>query len=193
MALPTALNNIVGSHVYPIADLGMVASVPNATPVVSTAFSTGLPGSVVVLATLSSGTATINARVDDTAAHAVANIGTPTASVTMSATGVGYYLKVDTSDNATTQMQDYSIYQSQYVAPTSSLFVALQQVGAASGAIFSNLAVFTLFELVGGEDWYSIQHGGLNAVGGVVGISGVTPTNPTGYQDGSGVVTITPA
>lgn len=175
MALPTQDNNLVGTHILPVADLGLSASLPNATPVTGTPFSTGVPGTVVVLGQLSSGTCTVDVRVDDTSADAIANIGSPTATISLSST-TKMYTSVDTNANAS--------------ANTSNLFVCIQQTGAAGGSIFTQLAVLALYKLVGGEDWYSIRHGGLNAVAGTTGVGNVSDVTPSGFQDGTGVISL---
>lgn len=194
MALPTADSNIVGTHILAVTDIGLASSLPNATPVTSVAFNTGAPGTVLVLGQLSSGTATITIRVDDTAAHAVANVASPTATLTLSST-TKLYASVDTSDSAalTTSVNDRNVFDPLYVTPVQNLWVAMQQIGAAGGSIFTQLVILALYELVGGEDWYCIRAGGFLAVRGTsgVGSSGVSKTEPAGFQDGAGNLVLT--
>lgn len=175
--LPISGQNIVGSKILAVTDLGLASSLPNATPQDSSAFSTGAPGTVLVLGQLSSGTMTIGIRVDETAADAVANLGTPTATLSLSGTTKGFQTVDTTAD---------------YGANTSDLYVALRQTGAAGGSILTLLVVLALYELRGGEDWYSIKDAGFMAVAGTSAID-ETPTNtePLGYQDGEGNLYLT--
>lgn len=183
MALPTAINNIVGTHVYPLTDLGLASSIPNATPGAAVSFSTGLPGTVVFLTKLSSGTCSIAVNVSDTSADAISGLGAPT--TTISATTSRIYATVATSDNAVAQMQDYPASSPLYVAAVSDLWVAMQQTAVSSGCLFQEFVILVLFELRGNEDWFSVAAGGMNSV---AGCAGGTPTltAPAGYQDGSG-------
>lgn len=192
MPFPTVDTNMCGTHVYPVTDLGLASSLPNATPVTGTAFSTGVAGTVLVLTQLSSGTCTVALATGADAASAVANLASPGTSI--SATTSKVYGTIETGSNAIYQMQDYSPSDSRFVAPNSQLYVAVKQTGAAGGCIFSQLVILALYELIGGEDWFSIRAGGMNAVAGVVGVgatggpNGQSLTEPLGFQDGAGNV-----
>lgn len=173
MALPVQDQNLVGSKLLPVADLGLKTALTASESVLGTVFSTGVPGTVVVLATLASGAGlTLTARIDETAALATANIGSPTTTMAMTASGTKYYGIVDTTAD--------------YVADTSDLYVQVKQVAASTGALLSEFQILCLFELRGGEEWYCVRAGSLNAVSGLNGGGDVTATNPVGFQDGLG-------
>jgi hypothetical protein len=139
MALPSDQANLIGVHVYPIADLALAATVTSAANVNSTVFNTGAPATVYVSSKLSSGSGTIKVSIADVPADI--NYGAPTATLSCSGTSV-QSLHFDTS--------------------ASQLNVGLQQSSGAS-ATWSELAVLVLYELQFGEDWPSVRHG-VNAV-----------------------------
>lgn len=185
--LPTQDTNLCGTRVKPVTDLGLAMSVINGAAVTSTAFSTGLPGSVVVLVQSTTGAGTIDVNVDATAALAVSGLGSPDATITLTAAGSGakQYAIVETSDSAFADALDPSP-----LTDTSSLWVALKETASSGNFLLTAFSILVLFELRGGEDWYSIRHGGINSVGGTVGQSALAGVNNTtyvaGYQDGAG-------
>jgi hypothetical protein len=159
---------------------------------IGTAFSTGLPGSVVVLAQLASGSGSLNINVSDSAADAVAGLVSPTTILSLSGTTAVWAL-VSSSDSAFADALDPTPMQNDVIVYTftENLWVAMAEI-TAGGMQLQNFVILVLFELRGGEDWYSIRAGGLNAVAGTVGAgAGVGVNNATyvaGYQDGSGIL-----
>ena len=162
MSFPTNECNLVGAHVYPIADLGIPAAIGCSVNEDGEVFSTGLPATVVTVISLTSGSATLKVDVADEAAN-IDLSSSPSESVSLSGTGK-FVSVVSTTAN--------------YTADTSVLYVGHRVAGGAGGASINQFAVFVLYELEDGEDWFSIRSG-LNAVGN------------TTVGDGSGSLSIT--
>lgn len=165
MALPINDQNLTGSHCYPIQDLGLTATIANSASSAVASFSTGFPATIVVLSSLVSGGGTLYLSRADAAANLNFN-ASPTVSLTLSGTS----LQATTLDTT-----------------SAALYGGIRIVAGATGPGFTNLAVLVLYELRGGEDWFSVRAGSLNAVGGTWGNVGY---DPTGYQDGSGVINL---
>jgi hypothetical protein len=141
MSLPQKEANLVGTHVYPVADLGLSASLASGSTDTGTTFSTGMPATVVLLSKLTSGSADI--KIDRASAAGSINFSSP--DVTLACSGTS--LQVASLDTT-----------------SSELFVGIQQVTSGSAAVWNQLAVMVLYELTAGEDWFSVRSGA-NAVG----------------------------
>ena len=192
MALPSIDNNIVGSRVKPVTDLGLSLQVGSGSTITGTAFTTGVPGSVVILANAATGTGTINVALGSSAAAAVTNLASPTATLTLTATGTNYWVEVDTTDSAFADALDPRNNGVPAEANTNSLWVAINEKNTSGGFLLTTLAVLSLYELRGGEDYFVVRAGSLNAVAGCVGQGALQGVNNTtyvsGYQDGDGHV-----
>lgn len=141
MSLPQSDCNLVGNHVYPIADLGLAVTVTSAAAVGSTVITTGYAATIVVLSTLASGSGTLKLKTAATAAGVT--YGSPDVSLSVSGTSL------QAATTATT---------------ASTLFFGLQQ-SAGTTATWDELAVLVLYELTAGEDWFSVRSNAINAVG----------------------------
>lgn len=190
MALPTQDTNLCGTRIRPVTDLGLALVVTSGQTLNGTAFTTGVPGTVLVLANAVSGTGTINVALGSSAAAALANIAAPTATITLTATGTNYYAQVDTVDSAFADALDPTNNGVPALANTNSLWVEVQEKNTSGGYQLGTLGIVVLYELRGGEDWFCIRAGGFNAVGGTVGQSALQGVNNvtyvSGYQDGAG-------
>lgn len=140
MSKPAQEANLIGTHVYPIADLGLATTVTSAAAVGSTVITTGYPATVVVLSKLTSGSGTL--KLDIAATAAAISYGSPSVSLSVSGTS----LQVASVDTSTTE-----------------LFVGLQQ-SAGTTATWEQLAMLVLYELTAGEEWFCIRDG-INSVG----------------------------
>ena len=140
MALPQTQANVVGSHVYPIADLGLASTVTSAANVDSEVITTGYPATLVILSKLTSGSGTL--KVDIAATAGAINYSSPTLTMSLSGTS----LQAGTVDTT-----------------ASELFVGLQQ-SSGSSMVFDQLAVLVLYELTAGEEWFEVKSS-INAVG----------------------------
>lgn len=136
MALPNNDNNLVGSHVLPITDMGLSTTLSANASDTGTAFSTAVPATIVVVSKLSAGDGTL--KVDVAATAADIDFSSPTA--TLSLTGTSrQVVSVDTT--------------------TSALFANIQQIAGSGGVTFEELAVLVLYELTTGEEWENIRSG----------------------------------
>lgn len=136
MSLPTVEANGVFTQVLPITDLALTTAVSSSVgAVTSTAFTTGVQNSVLVLVKLVSGTMTVD--LDRHSAADNADFGSPTESVTISTTN-RTYLKVD----ATSSERYFSI-----------------RTSAANTSQFAELAVIVASKLEEGEEWFAIRSG----------------------------------
>lgn len=170
MSLPTAEQNGVFTHVYPITDLGMDTSLADTETSTGTNFSTGIPATVLVVCSLTTGAGNLKIDVNG----GTADFNSPDKTLTLSGTGrlvewVNTSLTYDDSDVHTTTISSNLLY------------VGLKATAAnAAGLVFNEFAVFVLYELTPGEDWFLGLRASANAV-----------ANRT-VGDGSGVVTMTP-
>lgn len=134
MSLPTKEVNVVASHIYPVTDLAMSATLASSATSTSTSFSTGVPCTLVIVTKLTSGSGDL--KIDRAAAASSVAFGSP--DVTLAMSGTGYQATVlDTT--------------------TSEMFVGLKVEPGGSGIAFEKFAVLALYEGEVGEFGADVQ------------------------------------
>jgi hypothetical protein len=172
MSLPTAEQNGVFTHVYPVTDLGMSTLLGVSETVNGTNFSTGVAATLVIIASLVSGAATLTVDLNN-------GSGYTSADATLSLSGTDNLVLVVNTDIT----YDDSSPLVPTVISANTLYAALRLVSGGSGCQVNNLAVFAMYELDPGEDWFQGLRSSANAV-----------SNRTISQgrDGKGQVSLSP-
>lgn len=179
MSLPTAQQDGVFSHVYPVTDLGFtpvsgsndnITLASSGSQSAASIFSTGVPATVLFLTQASTGSGTLNVCVG--AAGFTPNYGSPTASLAISGTSE-QVLAVNTAF----VYDDSSIETTTITTDQRWIGVELASSG---GMTLTGFAILVLYELTPGEDWFTGIRASANAV-----------ANQT-VGDGGGLVTLNP-
>lgn len=173
MSLPTAEQNGVFTHVYPVTDLGMSTTLSASASSAGTTFSTGVPATVVCLVSLTTGGGTLKIDVNG----GTADFGSPDKTLTLSGTGrlvewVNTSITYNDSDVHTTTISSNLLY------------VSLALTAGGGGMTVNEFAVLVLYELTPGEDWFLGLRSSANAVanrtvGDGTGALSMSPTQPT--------------
>lgn len=140
MALPLQDTNVVGSQCFSLTDLALQSSMASATSQDSTQFSTGVPATVLVLATLASGQAVVKLKVGTSSTISMT-------SGTTDVTALGttpVYNKINTT--------------------SSNLFARVRLTDSNWSCAFTDLTVFVLYGLTAGETWPHLRSAAPNAV-----------------------------
>lgn len=175
MSVPTVQQDGVFTHVYPVEDLGLVATYAASTSGLNydgTVFSTGMPATVLVLTKLSAGSGTLKIAV--AASGVTPDFSSP--AVTLSLTGTS--MQVANTNTAFTYSDSSG---STTTISVDQRFVGIRLTPGGTGMTISQMAVLVIYELTPGEDWFLGLRGSANAV-----------ANRT-VGDGSGVLALTPA
>lgn len=142
MSFPTQSCNLVGAQVLTATDLGLSGNLASGASTDSIAFSTGVPATVLVIASASAGgsTSALKLKVGATAAITMSS---GTTDVTVPSLGSNY-----NTINTT----------------TASPFVRLRLTDTLNSTSYSVLSVFVLYGLTAGEDSTNGIRAGLGAV-----------------------------
>lgn len=136
MSFPTQSNNLVGSQVFCATDLGLSGNLASGASTDGVAFSTGIPATVIVIASASAGgAATLKLKVGSTSTIDMTSGTTDKIVPTLSQ----IYNTINTT--------------------TANPFVKLRLTDGGSSSSLSQLTVFVLYGLTAGEDWFSVRTG----------------------------------
>lgn len=156
MSVPKTEQNFVGTHIYPVTDLGYTTTIGNGATVVGTQFSTGVPATIIVLCQLLTGAGTLHVQVGASGFTPTYSGGDDTA-LTLSTSLVAGVVNTAFTYDDTTRTTTISVDKR---------FVASEVINTNGGNVltFSKFALLVCYELTAGEDWFLGLRSSMNSV-----------------------------